>query len=193
MKLYLTRLTLPDRPSERRRLQSEGGYRLLSLALAELGEERSHLLLHRTAEGRPYLRYADGRAFDYDFSISHAGCFAVCALSEHPNSPVGVDLERIRRVSPALWGRYLAFIPDEAVGDAYSAILRWTRYEAAYKQKGRVTPADLAGECSVTLRPIPGYLLTVSGDEGTGELRWVAPSRLAEADRMEWIPPTETE
>lgn len=186
MKLYLTRLTLPDQPSERRRIQSEGGYRLLSVALAKAGIDPSGLRLCRTPEGKPYLRYADGSVADFAFSISHSGCWAVCALSEEARSPIGVDLERIRAVSPAVWMRYLAVAPHEAVGDAYTAILRWTRYEAVFKQTGSGTPAALAGDGSLTLRPIPGYVLTVAGEERLSSLRFVGEGERLAATPIEW-------
>lgn len=174
MKLYLTRLTIPDDPVLRRKAQSDIGKRLLWMALAREGIDRSALILERSTEGRPYLRYGDGRAFALDFSISHAGAWVVCALSEVEHSPIGVDLERIRAVSPKVWGRYLATVPDEAAGDPYTAILRWTRYEAAFKKEGRVTSTDLLGKGCATLRPIPGYLLTVAGNEAVSELCFVS-------------------
>ncbi|MBQ8381779.1 MAG: hypothetical protein IJX47_01090 [Clostridia bacterium] len=167
MRLYLTRLTLPDAPSLRHRLLSEGAYRLLSWALADAGRDPAVLTLRRTAEGKPYLTRLDGTSVGAEFSLSHSGCWAACALADAPNAPVGVDLERIRAVSPALWRRYLAETPDEPMGDDYTAILRWTRYEAALKREGRAPAPMPPADAFCTLRPIPGYLLTAIGEDVT--------------------------
>lgn len=174
MKLYLTRLNLPSDPVLRREAQTHGGRCLLWIALERAGIDRSALTVERSPSGKPYLRSANGEAFALDFSISHSGCWAVCALSEVENSPIGVDLERIRALSSKVWERYLAADVGEAVGDPYTAILRWTRYEAAFKKEGRVTSADLLGKGCATLRPIPGYLLTVAGNEAVSELCFVS-------------------
>lgn len=167
MKLYLTRLTLPDQPARRQSGLSEGAHRLLSFALTDRGIDPDALTLCRTATGKPYLTHADGTTAAVECSLSHAGCWAVCALADQPYTPVGVDLEQIRGVSPALWRRFLAEVPDEPVGDAYSAILRWTRWEAALKREGSAPQKTPSAESFTTLRPIPGYLLTAVGEAVT--------------------------
>lgn len=178
MRIYLTRLTLPDEPVERRRLLSEGAHRLLSFGLTDRGIDPAALTLCRTQKGKPYLTRADGSPAGVECSLSHSGEWAVCALSEAPNTPIGVDLEQIRAVSPALWRRFLAEAPDEPMGDAYTAILRWTRYEAALKQEGHAPEAMPADEAFFTLRPIPGYLLTVIGEQSCSLVRFVSERKL---------------
>ncbi|MBQ8288746.1 MAG: hypothetical protein IJX76_08285 [Clostridia bacterium] len=167
MRLYLTRLTLPDAPSERHRLLSEGAHRLLSWALTDGGYDPRDLRLRRTEDGKPYLTCADDTPAGVELSLSHSGCWAVCALSDAPDAPVGVDLERIQSVSPAVWRRFLAETPDEPMGDDYTSILRWTCREAALKQAGRAPEAMPPEDAFCTLRPIPGYLLTVIGEDVT--------------------------
>ncbi|MGM9647766.1 MAG: 4'-phosphopantetheinyl transferase family protein [Eubacteriales bacterium] len=164
MRLYLTRLTLPDTPAERRRLLSRGVHRLLSRALADAGIAPVSVLLCRTPEGKPYLTFADGTPVGMECSLSHSGSWAVCALSDASGVTIGIDLERIRSVSPALWRRFLAETPDEPVGDGYTAILRWTRYEAALKCAGHAPHVMPPADAFCTLRLIPGYLLTAVGE-----------------------------
>lgn len=164
MRLYLSRLTLPDTPAERRRLLSRGAHRLLSWALVDAGIDPAALTLCRTAAGKPYLTFADGVPAEVECSLSHSGNYAVCALSDASSVPIGVDLERIRSVSPALWRRFLAETPDEPVGDDYTAILRWTRYEAALKCAGHAPRVMPLADTFCTLRAIPGYLLTAVGE-----------------------------
>ncbi len=181
MILYLSRLTLPDTPSERHGALSAGVRRLLTLALTEAGHDPASLRLCRTAEGKPYLTAADGSPCSVECSLAHSGCWTVCALAEGKSTPVGVDLEQIRPVSPALWRRYLAEAPDEPYGGDLAAILRWTRYEAALKQVGHAPERMPPEPAFFTLRPIPGYLLTVIGERVTQPIRFVAESRLYEA------------
>ncbi|MBQ7354155.1 MAG: hypothetical protein IJW62_01390 [Clostridia bacterium] len=173
MRIYLTRLTLPDAPARRHRLLSEGAHRLLARALTERGLDPAVLTLRRTREGKPYLTCADGTSACVEISLAHSGCWAVCALSDTPSTPIGVDLEQIRRVSPALWRRLLAENPDEPMESSYVAILRWTRYEASLKREGRAPKAMPPACAFTTLRPIPGYLLTAIGEDVTA-VRWVS-------------------
>lgn len=169
--LYLTRLTLPAKPAERHRALSAGAHRLLAYGLTQAGYPTGQWTLCRTAEGKPYLTDGDGSPAKLKLSLSHSGEWAACALSD---APIGVDLERIRPVSPSLWKHYLAASPHEPVGDGYTAILRWTRYEAALKRDGH-PPEAVPPETSFrTLRCIPGYLLTVIGEGTIEAVRFVS-------------------
>lgn len=75
---------------------------------------------------------ADGRAF---FSLSHAGCYAVLAVSEHP---VGVDIEPIVKpqVLPRkmLTAEEMKWLEDHPFPDDFC--LLWTRLESALKAEG---------------------------------------------------------
>lgn len=163
--LYLTRLTLPSAPQERRHMASERAHSLLRWALREMDIASETVPLCRTPEGKPYLAHTG-----LQISISHSGPWAVCALS---NAPVGVDLERIRPVTEGVWRKLLAAYPEEPQGDAHETILRWTRYEASLKRLGY--PAPLPEDVAfTTLNLIPGYLLTVCGEGGVDALRYVS-------------------
>lgn len=168
---YCTRITLPNDRHLHRKAVSTGAHQLLSYALSRAGYDPKAMTLLRTAEGKPYLAKCP-----LHLSLSHSGPFAVCALSDQP---VGVDIERFRSVSPSLWRRYLAMEPTEAMGDVYTCILRWTRYEAALKRSGFVvsSPADEQGKFT-TYEGIPGYLLTVLSNDPPEKPVFVAECRL---------------
>lgn len=170
---YCTRITLPNDPHLHRKAVSAGAHRLLSYALSQAGYDPLTLTLLRTSEGKPYLAECP-----IHLSLSHSGPFAVCALSDQP---VGIDIERFRRVSASLWRRYLAEQPTEAMGDMYTCILRWTRYEAALKKSGFAVPVSADEQDKfTTYEGIPGYLLTVYSDSLPAKLEFVAERRLPE-------------
>lgn len=152
--VYVTRLTLPEAPAQRRRASSEGAHCLLAYALKEQGIDPSAHPFCRTPEGKPYLAGSP-----VEISLSHSGSWAVCALSD---APVGVDIEAIRPISAGVWRKLLATTADEPCGSAYEATLRWTRYEASLKRLGYSAPIPDGVEFA-TFRTIPGYLLTVCG------------------------------
>ncbi len=87
----------------------------------------------KTAEnGKPYA--CD---LPVHFSISHAGDYAVCAVSD---TPVGIDVERIRPVDPAVFRQVCtgdALKTEETVIRDESALRlffeEWTRREAVFK------------------------------------------------------------
>lgn len=151
-----------------RPIASQTAHALLRYALCEQGQDLDAFTLCRTAEGKPYFREGG-----VEFSISHSGQWAVCALSD---TAVGVDIERIRPVSLRVWSRYLASEPDEPYGGDREAILRWTRYEALLKRNGMAVKDPTA--VYVTLTEIDGYLLTVCGDGEVQPLRWVENNEL---------------
>ena len=77
----------------------------------------------RDERGRPY--FPDGKM---QFSLTHAGGSAACALSRHA---VGVDMEFPRRVTEKLASRI--FCP----GDEGAPLLLWTAKECVMKMTGR--------------------------------------------------------
>ena len=105
---------------------------LLRQALLNAGVAESRQVFLKNAWGKPYL--PDGP----EFSLSHAGPYAVCAVG---SSPVGVDVE-VPRCTMALARR--CFHPDEvsflqgllpdAQPDALCRI--WTAKEACCKRSG---------------------------------------------------------
>ena len=84
-------------------------------------------------KGKPL--FADG--FPH-FNFSNCRGFAAVALSDHE---VGVDIERIRKISDKVCERYLHKTPP---GDKERTVL-WTKYESLGKMVGIGIPHDLDG------------------------------------------------
>ena len=87
--------------------------------------------------GKPYIEN-----IDIEFSISHSGTIAVCAISD---KPVGIDIEQIRDVNINLVKKL--FTPDEQnyVLEKWSLSKQrffevWTRKEAYVKMLGKGVP-----------------------------------------------------
>lgn len=111
--------------------QTVAGLRLLELAS---GADLAGLQL--AAAGRPML--AGGPWF----SISHAGVYVVCAISE---APLGVDLERVRPLATKRVLRLLSAHEAATARREPRAFFRfWTAREAAVKASGRVGLRRLA-------------------------------------------------
>lgn len=105
-----------------------GAGRLLQQALERHGipAQRQHFARH--PQGKPFLPDHP----DLQFSLSHSGPWAVCAVADHP---VGVDVEGLR-CSAELARRY--FHREEAVlaEEADSRCRIWTAKEAFVKALG---------------------------------------------------------
>ncbi|MGY3091493.1 4'-phosphopantetheinyl transferase [Hymenobacter sp. UYAg731] len=90
--------------------------------------------VRHTADNRPYL---PGQSLD--FNISHAGRYAVCALS--PAGRVGVDLDHRTRADLAPFAPHFApaeWAALQAAPDPQRAFCRlWTQKEAVAKADGR--------------------------------------------------------
>lgn len=91
-----------------------------------------------TEQGKPLLIQGG-----VQISLSHAGMYAVCALSEQP---VGVDVERVRRTNPRLRKSHWLTEPErtlleQADGTEADALFcrMWTRMESRFKCCGTVT------------------------------------------------------
>ena len=91
IRLYAARIPHPDT----RQICSRAAHALLRFSVRERGMDPDVLTLCRTSEGKPY--FAEETV---EFSLSHSGEWAVCALSD---SAVGVDVEHIRSVSMRVW------------------------------------------------------------------------------------------
>ena len=125
-------------PHDRQR--SLGAGILLKLSLEEAGIQDQRLSL--TRHGKPVLVQDSG----IDFSLSHSGNYAVCAISDRM---VGADTEQIQTPRHALARRF--FHPEEQAFlaqaedpcDAFTRI--WTRKESFLKRSGTGLAADLTG------------------------------------------------
>ena len=165
IRIYVTRLARHGTRAEQRVLASIHARKLLLWAMREQGMDPADHPLSYTEEGKPYLAHTDVKV-----SITHSGQWAACALSD---TPVGVDLERIRAISEGVWKKVLATSPDEPMGDAHEAIRRWTCYEASLKRLGYRSPLPV-GVQFTTIHAIPGYLLTVCGEGTVEPIRFVS-------------------
>ena len=68
----------------------------------------------------------------WQFNLSHSGYFAACAVSE---APVGIDIEQLRPIRPALMRRVCTEQELRYVGEDSGRFLQlWTAKEAAFKQ-----------------------------------------------------------
>ena len=86
------------------------------------------------------LRYEDGAKpclrgkQDFYFNCSHSGNFAVIAYSD---SPIGVDVEKIRSVNKKVATRLFTEKEQELVVDDESFLHLWTKKESYVKMTGR--------------------------------------------------------
>ena len=107
------------------------------------------LLCARQKNGKPFLPDYPG----FHFSLSHAGSWAVCAVSEYP---LGVDLEQLRELRRGVAERWfsasesalLRQMPPEAFFEF------WTLKEAAVKATGEGLARGLS-RAQVTLESTP--------------------------------------
>ena len=105
----IARLRLP----EDRRRSLGAGWLLAEVLLRYFGLESPEL--GRSERGKPYVKGWP----QVQFSLSHAGIWAVCAADIHP---VGVDVESVRPDRLAVAARF--FAPEE------QEMLRWSAKEA---------------------------------------------------------------
>lgn len=134
--------------------------------------------------GKPYLDgSADAAALD--FSLSHAGDFALVAIAR--GRRIGVDIEAIRRAGdPMLAGEFLAAGEQRAIASltpaerSRAAARSWTRKEALLKGHGRGITGDLRALQMQPLRygPIdhdglePPGVAAPGGASCSGRARW---------------------
>ena len=108
---------------------------LTRIKIAEkIGMNKEDIRFRMGKNGKPYIENAN-----IEFSISHSGNIAMCAISDEP---VGIDIEYIRDVDISLAKKH--FAPDEQLyvfEKKENAKLRffeiWTRKEAYVKLLGK--------------------------------------------------------
>ena len=149
------------------RLRSVAGEMLVRRAVAEeYGVREDDILLLEDERGAPYI---DG--IDVHVSISHAGDYVVCAISDRP---VGIDIEKIKPVSRRIAERTFSQRELEYLGCegeiASEALLRfyeiWTAKEAYAKMHGtgialHNTP-DTSAHDNITHEYIDGYVISIT-------------------------------
>lgn len=153
---------------------------------AHLGIPPGAVELRPGARGKPALVSPGGRR-PPDFNLSHSRGLALLAVA--PRGPVGVDVERLRRIPDAeeIARRFFAPVEAEAVLAAEeeermrSFLALWTLKEAVLKALGCGLSMPLD---SFAVRATPGGSATLAwrhGEEGRGEVGWSL-RRLAPGD-----------
>ena len=127
---------------------------------AALGVSNRELRFERTADEKPYLC---GNALSFNFS--HAGeAFAFACSRE----PVGVDLERPRKMRRGLIERYYSGAERALIASGTDPVLLWTKKESMLKLRGDglrgIESADTASAKDVFFdtRRVGEYYLTAA-------------------------------
>lgn len=162
-----------DRQDALHRKQTVCADALARLMLAELGGIAPQALrFARSASGRPSCP-----ALALAFSLSHSGGYAACAVAARP---VGVDLEGVRPLRPALLGILSEEERAWVGGDAARFARLWTAKETLLKCRGAALgrlrhlplamtpdgPAARQGALLLYFPPAPeGYALALCVEE----------------------------
>lgn len=168
--------------NDKAKRQSIAGLAALLFLLRERGIDPSPLVLKREASGKPYFANSP-----LCFCISHSGGLAVSALSD---SPVGIDVERLREnknaenFSKRFFSARECAILTQAKDKSYAFFEIWTKKEAELKRFGRGVDSSLA-ELDTTLSEFAvfdiktggdDYIASVTGNDSIkviGGLRWI--------------------
>ena len=113
------------------------GFLLVSRLIREVDPTLAGIDWEIGERGKPYLP-----GNPYHFSLSHSDGLCAAVVS---SDPIGLDVERIRPLRPALLPRFCT--PEEialCANDPDSAVKIWTRREARAKENGRGIGQKLA-------------------------------------------------
>ncbi len=156
---------------------------LFSYGLKEYGLNVHDVTIKYTEHKKPYLKDHP----EIHFNLSHSGDYAVCAFSD---SNVGVDIEKLREVTPSLLKYTLdkeefAFLDSVSEDRLAPEFFRfWTEKESFVKYLGiglSIRPADIKKEFYEEIKHVsfhhfeklPGYCLTVCGSEAAPEYEFI--------------------
>ena len=118
----------PSRRARIEKIKNEGAKKA-SLAGEYVARQLTDGVICAHPSGQPYIEKSD-----MHISIAHSGEYAVCAISE---SPVGIDIEKIRDVSDRLIDRVCTEREKRYVGDSAERFFEiWTAKEAYFKKIG---------------------------------------------------------
>ncbi len=108
-------------------LRSLAAGALLNYAVKENFPKQSIPVTPATDEFRkPHLDFTE-------FSLTHSGSYAACALCENP---VGIDIEHVRAYRPAIAKRFFTPEESDACVDADTFTVCWTLKESFLKATG---------------------------------------------------------
>lgn len=167
-----------------RLMEAVAGYNLLVETLRETGLLKDPPLLEYAENGKPFLKNYS----DLHFNISHCRTHIALALS---HSPVGIDVESLRRVSPSLIKRVCSDEEQHIISqssDPDMEFLRlWTRKEAYLKYTGTGIvepltniPPQSTAHCPLTTKhrsQVTGYIIEthpLPEDDGWVSVCWEA-------------------
>lgn len=152
--VYLTHMPAGIPPGSRRAWEHKAGRALLRLGLERLGldvTDDMDGMMEIGQKGKPFLKTKEAY-----FSISHSKGLAACAVEPHP---VGLDIERVRALSPVAAQRILG--PGEkplitaAENPESSLIQLWTCKESWMKLTGLGLSQGLRETVFQSLGPNP--------------------------------------
>ena len=163
--------------SKRRRewTASRQALKMLAVERGAIGQPRDGLI-ESDGESRPHLRdLATGRS--WCVSLSHSRGFAAAAID---HQPIGVDVERVRSLSPSAWHLFLTDSESDAVERApiEDALLHsWCAKEAAWKAISSIHATLRSVPLRLVQRGVQG--LTFEGPALTIETRRISPDIIA--------------
>ena len=140
-----------------RLIEAVAGYDLLVTTMRETGMLEELPMIALTESGKPYMtNYAD-----YHFNLSHCRTHIALALS---GTPVGIDVESTRKVSPSLIKRVCSAAEQQMIAESAKPDMEflrlWTRKEAYLKYTGTgiVEPlTNIPPQVSDLRSPITGH------------------------------------
>ena len=128
-------------PEDKRR--SLGAGLLLQKALSDFGIDEKTVSFETNKNGKPHILLGGKGtgAENLHFNLSHSGDYAMCIIGD---SPVGCDVERVRKIDLKLADRFFAFSEIEQVQSQpdyeaqVNAFFRlWTLKESYIKAEGQ--------------------------------------------------------
>ena len=121
------------------KIRSLGVGLLLQKALSDFGIDEKTAVFETNSNGKPYISCSDKEAVH--FNLSHSGDYAMCIIGE---SPVGCDVERVRKIDLKLADRFFAQSEKEMISnqptedDKINTFFRlWTLKESYVKAEGQ--------------------------------------------------------
>ncbi len=129
---------------------SNAGISLVKLKAQEFFGENADFEIAFGEKGKPYLKDYP----DFNFNISHSENILAVAFS---NSPVGVDVEKIRDANLKIAQRYFSEQEKKLAHNNDGFFYVWTRKEACIKQNGKGLSVPLSSFCSLENKNIKSY------------------------------------
>lgn len=130
-------------------------------AAEKLNISPKNIVFEATANGKPYIKNYP----DFHFNISHTACAIAVALS---NSPIGIDIEKIRKADLRVAKRF--FTPEEneyisAENSDTRFFEIWTQKESYIKKNG-LTMSSIKACNSDNIHTFAekGYIISVCAD-----------------------------